>query len=65
MPDAKTFARMCLDRVGCGEFVVAGDWVQDAVNAVLGWLPEWLFVKGMLMVRKEIIASGERASKRV
>lgn len=39
MPDATSFAKAALDRVGCGEDVVAAWWFQGIVWSVLSMLP--------------------------
>jgi len=39
VPDARTMARACLARVGCGRAVVVGYWAHAVQLAVLGWLP--------------------------
>lgn len=63
MPDSRTFARFCLERVACGEFVVAAEWVQGLARAVLGWLPEGLFVRAFPMGMEEVMESDRRARK--
>ena len=42
-PDSKTFARACLDRVGCGELVVPGYWVHALLKGITDSLPEFLY----------------------
>jgi len=39
VPDARTMAKACLERVGCGRAVVVGYWAHAVQLAVLGWLP--------------------------
>jgi len=60
-PDAKTFARASLDRVGCGKYVVAGYWVHGVMRTVLGLLPESL-VCGMVV--KSVREEAEKDKKR-
>jgi 17beta-estradiol 17-dehydrogenase / very-long-chain 3-oxoacyl-CoA reductase len=65
MPGARAFARACLERVGCGEFVVAGDWVQGVAKGVLEWLPEGLYVKVFLAGIEEVMEADRRMRKGV
>lgn len=42
-PDAATFARHLVDKVGCGKLMVAGHWAHGfLMEAVVDVLPEWL-----------------------
>jgi 17beta-estradiol 17-dehydrogenase / very-long-chain 3-oxoacyl-CoA reductase len=40
MPDARTYARAVVDKVGCGEIVVNGYWTQGILKALVDRLPE-------------------------
>jgi 17beta-estradiol 17-dehydrogenase / very-long-chain 3-oxoacyl-CoA reductase len=42
-PDSRTYARVALDRVGCGEAVVCGWWVHGLMWRFGSLLPRWLF----------------------
>jgi len=60
-PDARTFARASLNRVGCGRYVVAGYWVHGVMKALLDSLPESLVLR---MLVKSIRDEAERDKKR-
>ncbi len=40
MPNAKTFVKACLGKVGCGRAVVEGYWAHSIMRALLKSLPE-------------------------
>ncbi|KAE9372079.1 short chain dehydrogenase/reductase [Stipitochalara longipes BDJ] len=42
MPDSAAFARAAIERVGCGEDVVAATWVQGVVYKMVGAMPLFL-----------------------
>ena len=48
MPDAKTYAKAVLDRVGCGHAVVNGYWSQGVLRSVSNWLPEGVWTKALI-----------------
>jgi 17beta-estradiol 17-dehydrogenase / very-long-chain 3-oxoacyl-CoA reductase len=49
LPDADTYAKATLNKVGCGEVVVSGYWTHGIMRAAADCMPEWLLF--LLMLR--------------
>ena len=61
-PHAKDYARAALDRVGCGEDVVAGCWAQGIVWAVVSSIPLSLLDNALTDgIRKDMIRRAKMA----
>lgn len=41
MPHAKDYARSVLNRVGCGQIMVNGWWVQGLLKGLVDTMPDW------------------------
>lgn len=62
-PDARTFARAVLDRVGCGRLVVCGYWGHGVLTALTGCLPEWLYRKVLVDAMRREMGSVDKVLK--
>jgi len=61
-PDSKLFAKAALDKVGCGEDVIAAWWLQGIVYAVVSMMPLSLLDKSLATgVREDMDRRAKRA----
>ena len=61
MPDARTYARAVVDKVGCGELVVNGYWTQGILKAVVDRLPENIVTPMLIGAMQEQKAEYEKS----
>jgi 17beta-estradiol 17-dehydrogenase / very-long-chain 3-oxoacyl-CoA reductase len=64
MPDSAAFARQALERVGCGEDVVAANWVQGIVYKMVGAMPLFQRDRALAAGVKGDLEMRERNAKR-
>lgn len=64
MPDSAAFARQALERVGCGEDVVAATWVQGILYKALGAMPLFRQDRALIVGLKRDMEMRERNAKK-
>jgi 17beta-estradiol 17-dehydrogenase / very-long-chain 3-oxoacyl-CoA reductase len=64
VPDSAVFARQALERVGCGEDVVAANWIQGIIFKAIGAIPLFLRDKSLLAGVRRDMAKRERSAKK-
>jgi 17beta-estradiol 17-dehydrogenase / very-long-chain 3-oxoacyl-CoA reductase len=64
MPDSAAFARAAIERVGCGEDVVAATWAQGIVYKMVGAMPLALRDRSLEAGVKEDMEMRERNAKK-
>ena len=63
MPDAATYAKAVVDRVGCGHAEVNGYWIQGIAKAALGLLPEGVVGAIVTKIMRERKDKHEKSQK--
>jgi 17beta-estradiol 17-dehydrogenase / very-long-chain 3-oxoacyl-CoA reductase len=63
MPDARTYARAVIDKVGCGKMVVNGYWVQGILKALVDRLPAPIVTSMLIDAMRRQKRQHEKAQK--
>ena len=65
MPDAKSYARAVVDKVGCGEMVVNGYWFQGIMKALVDRLPASVVTTALINAMRQQKREYEKAQKSI